>query len=317
MSQRTGERLRRRALFTAGLGVALGGCHEVAAGGEPRAPSGAQLSRRLHPNEVLPADLDVVVRLDVQALRRTLGPTFDQQLASRFSSDPILARAAPRARTLTVALRAADIERGDHVIVLEGDPGDLGLANEGYEAQPSANDKVRVFVRALPGPRDGTEAVVILDERAVVLVSPVETDAVLRVLRDGPDEQRGQPVAEGIVSADIRARRLPHELERRFPSFGRLIAQVTRIKALMAAGDEGLRVETEIIARGDAGAERVRKFLDVLREGASEDGATVVLRRMKIEKLGATVRVTAALPIDVLVALLEPRADGERPRPAM
>jgi hypothetical protein len=151
----------------------------------------------------------------------------------------------------------------------------------------------------------------------VVLVSPVETDAVLRVLRDGPDEQRGQPVAEGIVSADIRARRLPQELERKFPSFGRLVAQLTRVKALMQAGDEGLRVEAEIIARGDPGAERVRKFLDVLREGASGEGATIVLRKMKIEKLGATVRVTAALPVDVLIALLAPGAEPERTAPPM
>jgi len=309
------ESLPRRALLTAGVAVALAACNEVPAGGVPSVPSGARVSRRLHPNEVIPADLDVVVRIDVQGLKKTLGPTFDEQLKSRFSSDRILARAAPRARTLTLALRAADIDRGDHVIVLEGDPGDLALASEGYEAQPSANDKVRIFVRALPGPRDGTEAVVILDERAVVLVSPVETDAVLRVLRNGADAQRGQPVAEGIVSADIRARRLPMEFERKFPSFGRLIAQVMRIKALLVVSDEGLRLEAEIIARGDPGAERVRKFLNVLREGASGEGPTIVLKKMKIEKLGATVRVTTALSVETLIALLAPQAERAEPSP--
>ena len=63
-----------------------------------------------------------------------------------------------------------------------------------------------------------------IGDRALVLVSPVEVGSVARVLRQGPDERRGDPAAEGIVSLDLRAGRLPPHLERRFPSIGAIIA---------------------------------------------------------------------------------------------
>jgi hypothetical protein len=48
------------------------------------------------------------------------------------------------------------------------------------------------------------------------------------VLRDGADERRGDPSREGVVSVDVRARRLPASLERRFPSIGAIGVMLMR-----------------------------------------------------------------------------------------
>ncbi len=261
------------------------------------------MSRRLHPNEVIPSDLDVVVRVDLERMRSALGPERDE-IAQRFSADPLMSGLLASARAVTVAVRAADYDQGDHVIVIEADTKKFDPRASGFKERASANDKVRVFVRDGASSRDTTHALVVLDERAVAFVSPVETDAVLRVLREGADELRGQPVAEGVVSADVRVKRLPSSLERKHRHVARLIAGVSRVKARLFVGDGGLKLEGEIIARGEADADRVLRFCSALSAGAADEGPTAVLKAARFERFGAVVRVTADIPIELLLGAL-------------
>lgn len=99
-------------------------CNEVPKGGVVKSPAnvatgkkprGGAISRRLNPDEVIPSDLDTVVRVDIDRLRKALGADFEQQLARRFLEDPIAARAVARSRVLTVAVRAAELEAGDQI----------------------------------------------------------------------------------------------------------------------------------------------------------------------------------------------------------
>lgn len=292
-----------------GVAAAASGCAEVPKGGVPRSPD-QPLSRRLLPNELVPADLDVVLRVDLERLRRTLGARLEDELKARYGGDLHLEQALARGRTVLVAVRAGDLDAGDHVIVIEGEPKGLDKPPEGFEERRTPNDRVRMFVRTVTAARSETDAIVILDQRATAFVSPLETDAVSRVLRDGADERRGQPVAEGLVSADVRPKRLPAELERKFPSLARLVSQVQRVKMLLNVNDDGLRVDAEIIAKSEAAADKVRRFLDVFREGASGDGASKLLKKMQLEKLGAVVRATSRLAIEDVATLLEPAQAG-------
>lgn len=303
MSPRRGH--GRRAIVLASAAAALAAaCKEVPRGGVPKVTAEPAISRRLLPNEIIPADLDIVVRVDVEKLRQTLGRSFDRELQARFSADEMLAASLARARSLTIGLRGEDLDNGDRVIVVEGDIGALELDRRGFVPQPSRNDKVKIYTRSLTAARDATDAVIVLDERAAAFVSPVETDAVLRILREGADAQRGQPLAEGVVSADVRVKRMPPSLERRYPSLAKLVSQVQRVKALLKVSDEGLRLEGEVVARSEESADKVRRFLDAFREGASGEGATAMLKKMKLEKLGAVVRVTSVLTIEDIAALL-------------
>ncbi|MBL8741738.1 MAG: hypothetical protein JNK04_11610, partial [Myxococcales bacterium] len=291
---------RRDALLCLALGVL--GC----SGSEtkPRGPDEVAISHRLHPNEVLPGDLDLVVRIDIERVKVALGPSAEKELGARFGTDGMLGKAVQKARTVTVALRVADIDGGDHVIVVEGDVKGFDPSAAGFAERQSTNDMVRIFSNDEVRGRDSTHTIVVLDERAVAFVSPVEADAVMRVLREGPDDLRGQPVAEGIVSADIRPRRLSPSLERKFPSISRLIAQVTRIKARLSVADAGLLLEGEIITQGEPGADRVVKFFKTLQEGAGSDGPSAVLKTASFERFGVVVNVRAEIPVEVLLGLV-------------
>lgn len=298
-----GRPLPRRATLAAGLAVVLGGCgNEVPHGGINAPPQ--PISRRLEPNEIIPSDLDVVVRLDLARLKEALGAEPEKQLAARLGTDPAVTAALGTGRSAMLGLRSMDLERGDHVLVVEGDMKRFAVDKASYDPHPTANDKVTVFLRKTPTTRRGTEVLVLLDERAVAFASPSEADAVLRVLADGADDDRGQPVAEGLLSFDLRPRRLSAELEQRFPSIARLVSQVQRVRGTVHVEAEALALRVELVARSEASADRVARFFSVLKDGADPEGTSAVLRTLEVEPLGGVVSVRLRVPAALALAAL-------------
>ena len=72
---------RAAAIASAAAILAGAGCREVP--GPKSAARPPQLSKRLYASDLLPADLDVVVRVDMARLRAGLGPSFAETLAAR------------------------------------------------------------------------------------------------------------------------------------------------------------------------------------------------------------------------------------------
>ncbi len=104
-------------------------------------------------------------------------------------------------------------------------------------------------------------------------MSPVELDPVRRVLADGPDDRRGNPKAEGLVSLDLRAGRLPPGLEKKYPAIGAVLAGVERVRGSAAMGDEGVKIEADVLGATVAGAERAARFLEAYRDILAADSA--------------------------------------------
>ncbi len=293
----------RRLAALCGL-VLLAACgNEVPAGGVNAPPQ--PVSRRLTPNEVIPGDLDVVVRVDLARLKDALGAEPEKQLAARLGTDPQVSAALRKGRSATLGLRSIDLEKGDHVLVVEGDMKAFTLDEASYEPQPSANDRVKVFLRKTPTTRSGTEAMVLMDDSAVAFASPSEADAVLRVVKDGADEERGQPTAEGLLSFDMRPRRLSADLEQRFPSIARLVSQIQRVRGTVHVEAEALVLRVEVIAKSEASADRVSRFLSVLKDGADPQGTSALLKTLEVEPLGGVVSVRLRVPAAVVLAALE------------
>src|SRR6202012_2912717 len=94
--------------------------------------------------------------------------------------------------------------------------------------------------------------------------------AVKRVLDVGPDEKRGSPSAEGLVSVDLRARPLPPALAKRYPSIAGLLSGIERIKGSAVLVDDGLRVDAQVLGKAAPGAERAAKFLEAMRASLVE-----------------------------------------------
>jgi hypothetical protein len=169
-------------------------------------------------------------------------------------------------------------------------------------------EDVAVFDRRDPASRESSARVVAIGGRALAFVTPVEVASVERVLVEGPDELRGDPSAEGVISADLRARRLPPALELRFPSIASIVAGLSRIRATATLVDEGAKVEAEIVARSSGAAERALKFLIAVRDNVEDPRYAEALRAVKLEQVGTVVRLRWVVPAKMLLGLL---AGGE------
>ncbi|MDC0685909.1 hypothetical protein [Sorangium atrum] len=283
-------------------------------------PLGPRVVRRIEPADLLPADLDLVVRVDVARMRDGLGQAASDELARRALDevpDEALESALQRADVVWLGLRLADLEEGDRVVVLEGrmagltpDPGRWEPARAAQDG--GAVDRIAVFDRrgGVAGSRADTARIIALGDRAVALVSAVEVSSVARVLRDGPDARRGDPAAEGLVSLDLRARRLPPYLARRFPSIGALVAGVARVRAVASLHDEGVRLDVELVGVDAAGAGRARRFLEVLRDNVEDVRYADLMKELSIEQVESTVRLRWLFPAPLVLALLSARSPG-------
>ncbi|XXX74654.1 hypothetical protein WMF30_44090 [Sorangium sp. So ce134] len=303
------------------MALALPACGDAAPRPEAQRARSAdepRIVRRLEPADLLPADLDLVVRVDVARMRAGLGQAAADELARRARGevpDEALESALQRADVVWLGLRLADLEEGDRVVVLEGRMAGLAPDPDRWSRAPAAQGVqggVAVFDRRGDGvaTRAETARIVALGDRAVALVSAVEVSSVARVLRDGPDERRGDPAAEGIVSLDLRARRLPLSLARRFPSVGALVAGVERVRAVASLTDEGVRLDAEIVGVDPAGAGRARRFLEVLRDNVEDVRYADLMKALSIEQVERTVRLRWLFPAPLVLALLSRGSPG-------
>lgn len=311
MWSKRAPRGKRLAPLVAALLVA---CSGGKSGGDRARPPGAAIARRLDPSEILPGDLDLVLRIDVARMRSGIGPAAAAELSARAlkgSGDDVLKDALSCADVIWLGLRLSDLDGGDHVAVIEGKICVPDLDPPAWQPAASANREVKIFDRkGDAAPRSGTAKVVVLGPRTTAFVSPVERDSVSRLLRDGPDKRHGSPTAEGIVSLDLRAGRLPPALERRFPSIGAIAAGLERIRGSVVLADEGLSVSAEILAPTARGAEKALRFLSALRDNVADPRLAGVMKSLEIEQIERAVRVRLLVPARMVLALLSAPDDA-------
>ena len=310
-SKRESERAEprpRRALML-GLGALA---FTAACGGEVPAPQAPRKGKGafLDPAELFPADLDLVLRVDLGRMRSQLGP-LAEVLSARVEEESggeeaLVSQAIARAKVVWIGLRAADAEAGDRVLVVEGDIEDVrpdpGIF---HLVDPPLADDIRSWERKGPLGRATTARVHAFADRMIMFVTPVEVDSVDRVLAKGPDDRRRDPAAEGLISADLRARRLPPSLERRFPSIASIIGGLERARATAVMVGDALRVDAEILAGTGQAAGKAENLLRALREGGQGSRYAALFEDMRIERVDRAVRVRWDFSSDVLRALLD------------
>ena len=317
MSSRRAPKFASTASLLLGLALALAGCGSSAAPSKGSRASAAApaIDRRLDPAEIFPADLDLVVRLDVARMRSSIGPAAASAMAARAAreaGDDVLRAALACADVVWLGARVRDLDAGDHVVLVEGSSctPELDLAN--WKEQPSRNKSLKIFDRVDPPRRAGTGRVIVFGDHAAAFVSPMELDSVARVLEVGPDARRGNPVAEGVVSLDVRADRLPPSLEQKFPSIAAILAGLERVRGTAVVVDEGVQIDVQILSPTAKGAEKALRFLTALRDNVEDVRLAAVIRKVSIEQIEGTVRVRLLLPGRAVLALL---ADREEPDP--
>jgi hypothetical protein len=302
--------VKARGLLLAAIALATisSSCgREVPAGGEHRPAEGPRVARRLEPLDLLPGDLDLVVRVDVARMRAGLGIETVERLAAEAAppapGEELLVDALQRAEVVWVGMRVSDGMLGDRVVVVEGRLKGLEPDEARWRREPSPNAEVRVWDRVAAPPRAGTARIITSGERMIAFVTPIEVASVARVLANGPDDKRGDPAAVGLLSFDLRARRFTPNLERKFPSIGGLVAGLDRVRGSVTLDDSGLRLEADVAARSPAAAQRALTFLQAVRDNVRDPARADLLALAKVEQVGKVVRVRWSVPAKSILML--------------
>jgi hypothetical protein len=197
-------------------------CSTPCACGGPRGgPASVPATNAVAVSDLLPSDLDIVVRIDWPTLRQS--PLYSQ-IRGAISGKGLdrLDRLGPvldDARAVLVGLRImSDGVHGDGVLVIEGentsiDPNDVLLVDRGvrFRRLPDLRGML-VFERQGDLERGDAALVAIVPHRGIVIATLAEVDALRRTMHSRADADRLEPPARGLVSFAGRVRQRPDAL---------------------------------------------------------------------------------------------------------
>jgi hypothetical protein len=158
-------------------------------------------------HQLLPIDLDFVVRLDTERLRATQAFAGVTDEIGRHASSGLFHALRPafaKSRAVFLGGRTfADGFQGDGVLAIEG-TSDSIVADPPFVAIESARPEIQLFERA-SDVRGEPVLEANCGEGGIALATAAEADALLRLVRDGPDRGRLEPRAHGAISFVGRA----------------------------------------------------------------------------------------------------------------
>jgi len=250
---------------------------------------------------LIPADVDLVLRLDVRRCRELLGPEWAQTLANLWqgflldpnAGTPNRAWFAPvlrEADALWLGCRMGVLGCQDFVVVLRGrfeQPlAKYGLgANEGerelgggwvsYDARTSERVSIaRVYSRP---------------PELLVLVSPAEVDSAERSIEGAAGATGLVPRETGLVSVLVRSQALADSLRSRSPKAAQWLQDAQRVEIQMEP-QPGQTLLTFAVAFGDAArAERAAQAIKLLTRALAQFERRVQESDIDVQQLDSEV----------------------------
>jgi hypothetical protein len=312
---------RARGLWLLGLSALLGSaCHQDRVGPPPNAPSLVRASN------AMPADLDLVLRLDLKKIRDALGALAMTAISEQAvrglrgadsATDKLLLGALEQTDTLWVGVRPTrTLEAADSVWVMAGhfpkfDP-HRAASTPPFTLPIDLGGNLRRYDRARPPARPAPARIYVQGEELLVSLSEAEIDSVERSL----EEQRGlpplEPAEKGVLSVVARPQVLPLELLAGTGALRRLVQYAERLELnadLTGSGADG----TLALKFEDAPlAERVAQALTEMRDalGAGTGRLAKFSSRLKISSAGQYVSLQLVLGKEELSELVNCRGSA-------
>lgn len=295
------------------LALALSGC----ASSRPPPPAAPVL---LEPADALPADLDVVLRVDVARLRAGLGTLLfaglrrvaTEGMEGDGASDFLL-EAIERSDLAVFAFRPELEGDGvDSVLVLRGafetlDPRDSG-ARPPFQAPRDLGAAIRRYDREQPAARGAPARIYARADDLLVIVSAAELDSVELRLEAREEAPALRPPARGIVAFAARLRALRLTLHRRFPLLADLLEDAREVQGVIELGGGGASLELSLPFASEDSAETAKVGLTGVLQafGAREGPFSELARRTSAERAGAHVVLRVSAQLLELGGLLRP-----------
>lgn len=290
----------KRAAAVATLALIVAGASACAPGGRAVAPP--PLAPRFdQPALTIPADLDLVVRVDLKRLRAVLGleggAVLDELTRHLPAEEPdrdtaaLTRRLFSRAETLWIAARPGLApELTDSVVVLRGDfrgqvPSALGGSPAWRAAQDLGGD-VRRFERPPPALRSAPAVLYVQGGSVAVLGSTAEIDALERTIEQGKVDAAVRAPEAGIVTFAARLTDLTRRLRERAPTVAGILRGAESIEGSVDHAVTEFRFRVDVHFAGapeaEAGARALRGVL-----GALAGPERPWLSRVRLDALGS------------------------------
>ncbi|HEV8248114.1 MAG TPA: hypothetical protein VGP93_20205 [Polyangiaceae bacterium] len=267
-------------------------------------------------SEAMPADLDLVVRIDLERVRSALGPELVGQLrrAARVSAavddtEELVSGALEQADVVLLGLRPRSSTVLDHVFVLEGsfkrfDPGATHARPAWTPAQDIGGD-FRRWDRAKAPARAAPARIYAFGERMVIIASLAEVDSTERSVELGYRKGALVPPSKGVVSFAARVLPLSFALESRSPRLARWLRAAETLEGSAEIASDGVQLELALKVDSPQTAEQLRNVLQALSELFALRGSVKELAEAaKFETAGNYVVCRAALGRDTLAKWL-------------
>lgn len=262
----------------------------------PRGPASSPARRR--PEELLPAGLDVVVRLDLARLRGlSSSPALDplrEPLARRLQGDDrasLLDLLKLRATTLWGGFRGVPSpDRLDAALVAQGDFASFDPSTSGaWVRSPSARPDRAVFER--PGAARGSPSLLIrVGDELLLLATPLEASSLLHHAEPSASSvKRIEAPADGLFGVAARPAVLARAAAEPYPNLASLLRELSSLGAVLDIEQGAMRVDVLMGALSEAGAARLERVLLGWKDAFVAEGdstARLVAERATVERDG-------------------------------
>ena len=297
--------------------LAAAACQPSRIGPPPDAP------RLLRAADAMPADLDLVLRLDLHKIRDTLGgpamTALSEQAVQRVrggdsGTEALLLHALEQTETLWLGVRPTGmLEAADSVFVMSGhfpnfDP-HRAKSTPPFAGAIDLGGNLRRYDRAQPATRGAPARIYVQGEELLVSLSAAEIDSVERSLEEGRGMPPLEPAEKGVLSMVARPQVLPLELLSGMGSLRRVVRSADRLELNADLAGSGLDATLALKFENAPLAEQVAHALGELREALGKGSGRLArfAARVKVGNAGPYVSLQLVLGKDELPALVNCR----------
>lgn len=288
-----------------GLAGALlvSGCGASAAPPPPAAPPPSAAAPAL----AIPADLDVVVRIDLDPIRAALPDDAALRLVDALGTQldttaEVVRLALGRARQVWIAWRpGARPELWDNVIVLRGDFSGIreGELTRAFHPARLLAGGWRSYAARKPQGRAAPAAIYAHHDELWVVASVAEIDAVDRLLEGRADEPPVEVPERGVLSLGARLPGVAAQLRGRAPKAARFLERARTASASADLTSEGLKLIAEMRFERVEDAERASRALELLLAAMALEGPSW-WKGVEVTTVASTLAVRARVPHEAL-----------------
>ncbi|MCS6898482.1 MAG: hypothetical protein RMJ98_08165 [Myxococcales bacterium] len=261
--------MKRRGFLLGFHGLILCGCEPRKPPSDARRKGFPRLVER--PEDLLPSGLDVVLRLDPGRLRgaaasSALAP-WQEPLQRRLGGGEqasLLELLRVKAELIWVGLRGIPVAgHWDAVLVAQGNFLSFNPSSQGssWERLPTVHPGRTVYERKGEVLRGVPSLLALVENRLLVLATPLEAPAVLRLLENGPASVGLTPPADGFLGLVAKPAVLARAAQGTYPHLASLLRALSTLEGVMEFGHGVLRVDLRLSTRTEAEALRVEQVL--------------------------------------------------------